>query len=212
MNKEKQTIKLKDVLSGVQKLFLDESRELNFQGEKEQALLRKTWETISLLYPESRNGQTTICVPSDKLVELGLVSSLAAEQIIQRRDRKMGYRGQISAGDEPQNVVTIDRSVEGFRVTKTYVGEEQNVGQESLLRRDKIVRERLLLTKSGVSFTAQLEVTEGESHLHALDRTWFPIETAERSFESRPITARDLNRTLALLVEGLSPGYLRPLS
>jgi len=211
MTKE-QPIKLKDIILNVQNLFLDETVDLSLQKEKQQKLLRKIWETIALLYPDSRNGQTTLYVPSERLVELGLVSEQAAEQIIQRKTRKNIYKGEVAAVDEPQNIVTITRSEKGFNITKTYVVEEQNVGEECLLRRDMIVMEELSLEKAGVDFELRMKVTEGQNHLHALDQTWFPVSKKGQPFEEKPVTGRDLNRTLALLIEGLFPGYLKPIN
>lgn len=209
---KEQPIKLKDIILNVQNLFLDESIDLNFQKEKEQKLFGKIWEIISLLYPDSRLGQTTLFVPSERLVELGLVSEQTAEQIIQRKSRKDIYKGEVAAIDEPQNIVTITRNEKGYYITKTYVAEEQSVGEECLLRRDMIVMEELTLEKTGTEFELRMKVTEGQNHLHALDQTWFPVLKKRQLFEEKPITGRDLNRTLALLIEGLSPGYLKPIN
>ena len=188
----------------------------NFQaGEQmdekgKQVILGDIWQILAALYPGGRKADnstdTTLSVPSARLVELGLVSEKAAVIIGERRTRKGELTGQIKPEDEPLNIIVIKKVGNGFQIIKSYVTEEQSLGNGGAeLRKDSVVEEEALLVKEGDFYQLTMKVKEAKIHLHTIGQTWFPqnLPNGGSQYKEVEVTAKDLVRTLVLLVEGI---------
>ena len=93
--------------------------------------------------------------------------------------------------------------------TKTYISEKL---PKFSVRKDIIMEEETVLTESMGTYEITMRLKEGGLHMHDDDeRVWIPKfveDTGSSQSKDVPLTARNLNRTLALIVEGLKPGCL----
>ncbi len=181
-----------------------------FNEPEKQEILGDIWLVLTALYPDGRKADnstdTTLNVPSARLVELGLVSEKAAGIIGERRTRKGETTGQIKLGNEPLNVIVIKKVNNGFQIIKSYVTEELSLGGGgSELRKDSVIEEEALLVKEGDSYQLTMKVKKAKIHLHAIGETWFPqnLPNGDSQYKEAEITPKDLVRTLVLLFEGL---------
>lgn len=185
-------------------LFLDEGKPVDEQPEKFQKILQTVWNIVSVLYPAGRTGETILEIPSNRLAELGFVSSETRARIKrreQRRQKMNGYRADVG-----KNIVAINDTESGFFLTETYATEEEFFGNG--IRRDCVVRDRIHLIKNG-HFTICIEREMAKYHIHALDAIWHYQNGVAKPRECIEVTARRVNILLALLLEGIVPGYLQ---
>lgn len=184
--------------------FLRDFRDGKKLGEEgEQAILKEIWRLLTVFYPEKRKGETTLKISSQRLIELGLVSEEAAEEITGRRIRKTNGYSSIRPQDEPLNIVTVKRLDNGFKISKSFLTEEKNLATETGLRRDTVVEEEAFLIKEGERFCFQMAIREGETHLHAFGQVWLPrsFPSPKTELTAVKVTDKDLVRTLVLVTE-----------
>lgn len=188
----------------VDQLFLDEKKSVGGQPVKLRKILEAIWDILSVFYPLDRTGDTILEIPSNRLADLGLVSS-ATKARIERRKQRRQREGQYAA-DTSKNVLLIMGIGTDFVLTETYVTEEEILG--SGIRRDCVVRDRICLTK-GEEFVISIEREMEKYHIHALNAIWHLEEQeSDRRQATVEVTARRVNIILALLLEGIVPGYL----
>jgi len=213
MGQEKeQSLSFKDWLAVAGQLSLvnlAENRELTEKGR--QGILGDIWKILLVLYPEDREGEVQLTVPSERLIELGLVSEQIAEKISGRKKRRKAL--VVNPQNEPLNIITISKTDSGFKISKTYMAEEQFLTEgESLLRRDTLMREEAFLEKneSDGRFNFRMKAGKSGVHLHAFGQIWVMKETEKEDLRVAQISSKDLIRTLVLLIEGISSGCLNP--
>lgn len=187
------------ILAGVEHFFIKPEDISDYSRGR---LLKKMWEILDTLCPAGSATEVTLRVPSDRLVELGLVSERRAGEITGRKVRKK----QEAQTDEPSNIVRFCRtSPEVFAIVKTYISEEQ----ERPVRIDKVVEEKMLLERDEKGFGFSVWKREDNLHLHTLGQRWIQANPSGKSeLQEVKQNFRDLNRTLALIAEGLVPGCL----
>lgn len=196
-------VKIPPILDGVEHFFIEPEDISDYSRDR---LLGKIWEILDTLCPAGSATEVILRVPSDRLVELGLVSERRAGEITGRKIRKK----QEAQSDEPLNIVRFRRtSPDVFAIVKTYVSEEQ----ERPIRIDKVVEEKMLLERHKGGFGFSVWKREDNTHLHTLGQRWIQANPSERSeLQEVRQNVRDLNRTLALIAEGLVPECLGPKS
>lgn len=188
----------------VDQLFLDEKKSVGGQPIKFRKILEAVWDILSVFYPLDRTGDTILEIPSHRLAELGLVSSATKARIESRKKRRQGENQY--AADTSKNILLITGTGTDFVLTETYITEEEIFG--SGIRRDCVVRDRICLTKDE-EFVINIEREMEKYHIHALSAIWH-LEERESSGQQATVevTARRVNIILALLLEGIVPGYL----
>ena len=165
-------------------------------------LLGKIWQILNILCPDVGSPSLSVSVPSETLIRLGLVLETTVAEITSRRKRK-------NQTDEPQNRISFRRTkANEITISKTYVSEEL---RESSLRLDKLMTEEIVLNKEDKMYKMAMNLKIDNLHLHYKDKTWVPKpgQNGENYNWKRVQPApRDLNRTLALIAEGLKPSCL----
>jgi len=193
------------ILKGAQDYFITEERQSG-------RLLGKVWEILDNLCSSDSSSKISLEVPSQTLVNLGLVSEIAEGEIVGRINRKK----QRNQPDEPNNKISFKRiSPAEFIIRKTYVSEEKTEFSfyeekfEAPFRIDQVMTEQTILLKEGEGYRVDMKVKADDSHLHAKGQRWIPAISGKENqwLEVNP-GVRDLNRTLALILEGLVPGCL----
>ena len=206
MTKEDNPRKISEIieeLGDVRGLFLDEGISIDAQPEKFQKALGTIWNIASVSCPS--NGSIQFRVPAQKLVELGLVSNKAEERITAREKEEQLQE------EDLKNIISIQplKNKDGFQITETYMIKIEEEF-DSRIRRDSIVMERLFLIKNNDGFI-QVEAEKGETsyHLHVLGELWDPREKkVSMGYGEVETTPRRINTALALLIEGVAPGYI----
>jgi len=208
MSKENSIGKIPELirkLGDVRGLFLNENISVNAQPEEFQKALGTIWDIASVFYPEGRSGSVRLSVPSQRLIELGLVSKKVRERIKTKESRKR-------EAEDVRNFITLESFASeegiGFLITETYLAEAEFHGEARL---DSVVEERTFLIRD-TDDKLQIKIEKGESnsHLHALGEIWVSREKkASREYKLIETTSRRINTTLALLAEGLAPGYIK---
>lgn len=188
----------------VDQLFLDEKKSVGDQPIKFKKILEAIWDILSVFYPLDRTGDTILEIPSNRLAELGLVSSATKARIESRKKRRQGENKYVA--DTSKNILVIAKAGSGFFLTETYVTEEEIF--DSGIRRDCVVRDRICLTK-GEEFAISIEREMEKYHIHALNAIWHLEEQESDGQQAMvEVTDRRVNIILALLLEGIVPGCL----
>lgn len=187
-----------------EQLFLDEIMPVDEQPEKFQKILENIWDIVSVFYPFDRTGDTILEIPSNRLIELGFVSSETRARIRKRELRKK--KNNQRAADVGKNVVVIANAESGFYLTENYVTEEEFFGNG--IRRDCIVRDRIHLSIKEEKFVISIEREMTKYHIHALNAIWHFQNGVAKPREVVEVTAKRVNILLALLLEGVAPGCL----
>lgn len=194
--------------------FIKELGEISklFSQEKRQQALDAIWNICSALLPqrvkeaddisekdfESTSPVITLTVPSGRLIEMGLVSDQTGSQI-----KRIDSRGT------EKNTITIERTTSGgFILTERYMNELHRIDNGDGYSY-AYTEEQSQLDKQDGQFNISITGRREQLHLQALDREWIPEQQQSVSeFAPLEVTESRINTTLALLVEGLSPGYI----
>lgn len=199
-------------LGNLQELLLDERKSAKNQLQQIQRMLQAIWDvTEKTLYPlPGITGNRILYVPTKRLEELGLVSIV---QDGKKRTAQGRVRRTADTINGHKDSIMIDRPYANgpFTFLDSYINEEveatkPNEGQSR--RHDSSVEEKLVLTKEeDGNFTVTIEGHKAPERVF-IDGKWRNLVPLPTEFKERKVTARRLNTTFALLVEGIASGIL----
>lgn len=196
MSKESQPVTLEILLRDVPDCFLGEEETIQINDPKTQKILRKIWDLSTFICPEKT--QVSLKVPTLFLVKQELVSPVVAEEILAMPEVETRF-----------NQVTIERTPGGLELTKTHITSQTGLIGGLKVRGDILLEETARLEKQGDIVTISQISKERARHYHIgevkyVSEPGLKIKTAEKI---DLVTSRSLDRLLAVIVQGLSPGY-----
>lgn len=204
---EVKQVSLEETLRGVRECFLPQGESVDVNSPSVQKLLRKVSDLLFVFYPGESVQEVDLRIPSSLLIDLGLVPETAAKEIVKMSERK----------ESVINKLRIIKTEEGFLLIKTHLitetGQLGGIGISSDVLKEESYK---LVEAEGIINIKQI-LTEKERHIHLRKDRYVPEIGQSMTIEEReePVTARSLNRLLALVVEGMRPGYFskdKPLS
>lgn len=194
--------------------FLNERGQLDCSSERAQLFLRQLRGVMMFFYPDGRTGSTSLDVSSERLVVLGQVTETIAKEILTAAERKAS-EGESEGKGKLENRVIIDRRVVGeeevFTIRKTYLSEDKETliltGRKDTQRVNDFVAEVIGLryAETGCQVTMERIDLMEESHIHRGELKYKLVEGASES-KKVTLSAKDLNRTLVLILEGVREG------
>jgi|SRR3989338_9230494 len=203
--KMKETLKSRENSDTLAKLgvnkgcFLDDKKELEDQPDKYNRAVDAIWNIASIFYPLDRTGNTTLYVPSEKLLKTGSISSKAKERI----RRRLARCENGSTADK--NIIVINRVDSGFEISETYLKDGSKKSTKEVQVDYTVEESTCHLTRNDlgkINLTIEKRVT---GYHVCVEGTAVTIPHTKTLYQDVKPTAADINRTLFLLIEGAFP-------
>lgn len=201
MSKETDQHSLEILLRGVGECLLQEEGIVNVDDPRTQKLLTKVFDLSSAFCLEGM--EISLRIPTLFFVRQGLVSPEIVKEIKLLPEPEAEKRF---------NFITIRKIPGGFEFGKTHYKSEFGWVGEREARRDILVEEKTTLTtleKRESIIVIKQGYRVKEEHYHINDRKFIPeqVPVETEDFVKEEVTGRSLNRLLASVVEGISPGF-----